>query len=570
MHDPSTILFQRLRLHLLRNSFRQMLAHSWLRLATILFCSVLIWGLLFYLSWRGFRELSVRWDFPLEGRLIELLFDLLFFTLTIMLVFSTGIILYSSLFGSAESAFLLAAPLSDDHVFAYKFQGAVAFSSWAFVLLASPILIAYGLEVQGGAPWSFYAVMPLFFLGFVLMPGALGAALCLLLVNFVPRYRWQALAILGVALLLGVGGWLAYVYWQSGALAPRGSRLWFENLLNELSVLGGRLVPFHWVARGLRAAALGDDADMAYYLALVWSNGLFVYLLATVLARHLFRRGFNRVASGGTLRRRYGGAWLDNAVSAPLFFLDPQTRLLIIKDFRTFRRDPAQWAQVVIFLGLGSLYFLNMRRFYEQDIGRSFKNGISLLTLLATAFLMCAYTGRFIFPMLSLEGRKFWILGLLPLDRARLLWGKFAFAAAGCLLAGEFLLVFSNLMLAMPWVVLAMHAVTIAVLALGFSGLSVGLGACLPNFRETDPSKIAVGFGGTLNLVAGLLLMLVIVCLMALPVHLLYAARTDRPLPPTDLPLLLWLGFAAGAFIGLGVTIMVLRAGVRQLRRLEF
>ena len=30
----------------------------------------------------------------------------------------------------------------------------------------------------------------------------------------------------------------------------------------------------------------------------------------------------------------------------------------------------------------------------------------------------------------------------------------------------------------------------------------------MPNFRETDPSKIAVGFGGTLNLVAGLLFLL--------------------------------------------------------------
>ena len=34
---------------------------------------------------------------------------------------------------------------------------------------------------------------------------------------------------------------------------------------------------------------------------------------------------------------------------------------------------------------------------------------------------MCAYTGRFIFPMLSLEGNKFWILGLLPLH----LWRSF-------------------------------------------------------------------------------------------------------------------------------------------------
>jgi ABC-2 type transport system permease protein len=211
-----------------------------------------------------------------------------------------------------------------------------------------------------------------------------------------------------------------------------------------------------------------------------------------------------------------------------------------------------------------------MRHFYEQDIGRQFKNGISLLTLCATAFLMCAYTGRFIFPLLSLEGRKFWILGLLPFDRSKLVWGKFAFSASGCLLGGEFLVVFSNLMLGMPWVVVLLHALTIGLLALGFSGLSVGLGACMPNFRETDPSKIAVGFGGTLNLVAGLLMLLVMVSLMALPLHLIYAGNPDQALPAATLPWWVWVGFLVGFALGVVFTLLPLRIGVKQLRAMEF
>src|SRR5262249_8634309 len=155
--------------------------------------------------------------------------------------------------------------------------------------------------------------------------------------------------------------------------------------------------------------------------------------------------------------------------------------------------------------------FFNMRRFYEQEIGRAFQNGISLLTLAATAFLMCAYTGRFIFPMLSLEGKKFWILGLLPLNRDRLLWGKFAFSATGTFLVAECLVVFSNYMLSMPWQIIVLHGAVVAVLASALSGLSVGLGACMPNFRESDPSKIAVGFGGTLNLVACLLVLVAVI-----------------------------------------------------------
>ena len=83
-------------------------------------------------------------------------------------------------------------------------------------------------------------------------------------------------------------------------------------------------------------------------------------------------------------------------------------------------------------------------------------------------------------------------------------------------------------MLSMPRLIIAMHAVTIVVLALGLSGVSVGLGACMPNFRETDPSKIAVGFGGTLNLVACLLLLIVVIVLMAVPIHVVYAVHPER------------------------------------------
>src|SRR5207248_592283 len=196
---------------------------------------------------------------------------------------------------------------------------------------------------------------------------------------------------------------------------------------------------------------------------------------------------------------------------------------LIVKDFRTFRRDPAQWAQVLIFSALMTLYFINVRRLFVQEISWKEQNGISLLNLCATSLLMCTYTGRFIYPMLSLEGRKFWVLGLLPLKRDRLLWGKFAFSATWSLLIAEFLVVFSDVMLGMPPWIVSLHALTVIVLALGLSGLSVGLGAWMPNFRESDPSKIAVGFGGTVNLVVGLFYLLLILVLMSLPVHLYYA-----------------------------------------------
>jgi len=562
------LLFQQLRWRLLCNAAAAVRRAGSMRLTTIFLCSLLVWGCVFAAGWEGFEFLRLQGrsnPFVFLEDIIVTFFDLFFLALALGLVFSGSIILYSSLFSSAETAFLLSTPAAADQVFAYKFHGAVAFSSWAFVLLGSPVLIAYGLVFA--VPWYFYALLPLFFVGFVLLPGSVGALICLVVVNAVPRRRKQvlAVAILAVCLLLAL--WAVHLV--RATQAQNWTRDAVKDFLSQFAFAQGVLTPSHWMSQGLLAAGHGEVGEAAYRLMLVWSNGLFLYLLTAWAAARLYRRGYNRVVTGGTLRRRYGGAWLDGLMSRLVGFLDPQTRLLIIKDFRTFRRDPTQWAQVLIFSGLMALYFSNIRRFYEGDINQQYKNGVSLINLAATALLLCAYTGRFIFPMLSLEGRKFWILGLLPLERGRLLWGKFAFSATWALLIAEFLVVFSDAMLGVEGPILGVHALTVFVLAVGLSGLSVGLGAWMPNFRETDPSKIAVGFGGTLNLVAGLLYILVVLALMALPWHvrvILSEVLGWR----TGAGWLWYAGLAAGLAVGAAAVFFPLRIGARNLRQVEF
>jgi ABC-2 type transport system permease protein len=559
------LLFQRLRGRLFRNGVGVALRQSSIRLATIFFCSLLVWSGVYAGSAYGFHVLQIN-QLDIFGGIVALLFDLLFMSLTVLLVFSSGIILYSSLFSSAEGTFLLGLPASADQVFAFKYQGAIAFSSWAFLLLGSPVLIAFGL--MSGAPLYFYLFLPLFFFGFVLIPGSLGALVCLAVANWAPR-RPKQLLVAAVLVLF-----VAFVFWAYGtsraAWRSSMSREWLQRLLDQLALTQGPLVPSHWMARGLQEAARRNFVEALRNLALVWSNGLFLYVLTAWASARLYRRGYNRVATGGTLRRRYGGSWLDSALGGVVAFLGSQTRLLIIKDFRTFRRDPVQWAQVLIFTGLLSLYFLNTRRFYNEDIGRVYQNAVSLLNLIATALLLCSYTGRFIYPMLSLEGRKFWILGLLPLPRERLLWGEFAFSTTGALSIAEFLVVLSDIILKIPWPVVGLHALTISVLAVGLSGLSVGLGAVMPNFKESDPSKIAVGFGGTLNLVTGLLYLFLVVALMAAPYHV-YAA-TQRTIDPAHLLPPWWMagGVVAGVLLGILAVVIPLRMGARALRRMEF
>jgi ABC-2 type transport system permease protein len=563
-------VFQRLRWRQWHNSLYALWDRSSLRLFVILFVSLIIWFFVFGISLEGMLYLHEQ-GIPLHLGILGAIFDMLFLFLTVGLIASSGLILYGSLFASEETAFLLTTPASADQVFAYKFQGAMAFSSWGFLLLGTPVLVAYGFAFS--VPLYFYPFILLFFLGFVLIPGSIGAIGCLLIMNFLPRRRRQALyAIVGFAVA-------AFCFWlvslRLGNWDDALNRDFIERLLDQFAFAQSPASPNHWMSRGLQAAAQGELGRTFYYLLLVWSNGLFLYVLTAWLARRLYRWAYNGVATGSEFRRRYGGHWLDRGLNRLVAFLSPQTRLLIIKDFRTFRRDPAQWAQVIIFTAIMILYFANMRQFFQGEFGR-YQNGISQANLACTALLMCAYTGRFIYPMLSLEGRKFWVLGLLPLQRDRLLWGKFAFSATWSLLIAESLVVFSDIMLGMPpWMVIV-HALTVLMLALGLSGLSVGLGAWMPNFRESDPSKIAVGFGGTVNLVVGLLYLLLILVLMSLPAHFYYAGFDVKSTNPVEHELALvtiwWLriGLVLGLILGATAVVLPLRLGTRSLRRMEF
>lgn len=558
--------FGELRWRLIRNTWNSLVGGSMVRPLTIVFSSLIVWIFVFAVSLGGFRFLSYEGLLPLSGQLVGILFDLLFVSLGFFLMFSGGLILYGSLFTSAETAFLLSLPVPADKIFAYKFQTAVSFSSWAFLLLGAPILIAYGGVCE--SPWFFYLLLPVFFLGFVLIPSSIGAILCLLIVNYFPRKKKQFWLIVASVAILGLGFWI----WSNlpARRTPRMiQREEVNRLLDRFAFASNIYVPSHWVVNGLRAAAAGKSQQALYYLAVVWSNGLMLYLLTAWLAGRIYRRGYNRIATGGTIRKRYGGHWMDRCLETLLFFLKPTTRILLVKDFRTFRRDPQQWAQILIFFVLMLLYIFNIRKMFINGIEWRYQNGISFLNLAAVSMLMCTYTGRFVFPLLSLEGRKFWILGLLPIRREMVLWGKFAFSSTGTLIISIILILLSDLFLEMPGTIVVLHLLAVMVISLGLSGMSVGVGAILPNFKENDPSKIAVGFGGTLNLVIGLFYILAVLGMMAIPWHVMMARGQNTSLTWLS-SLLVILGASGGILLGVCAIVIPLHLGVESLRKMEF
>ena len=174
----------------------------------------------------------------------------------------------------------------------------------------------------------------------------------------------------------------ALAWWIYRLIKSTPSDLWRDEMREAVSRLLSYfqftrypLTPSHWVSLGLRRVVRGEIGVSLYYLALVWSNGLFFYLIAAAASARLYRRGYNRATTGGDLHslavrsqqgepRPLGSGWedrsltvaarladyreslLDRLLYTVLFFVHPARALVIVKDFRTFRRDPQQWGQI--------------------------------------------------------------------------------------------------------------------------------------------------------------------------------------------------------------------------------
>ena len=555
----------RLRLLTAWNAFWALRSHSNLKIVVITVMAGGIWAGLFWGFYDGFTYLNDPSLIAFKPFLVKVIFSVFFLSLLVLLLFSNAIIAYGSLFRSREAAFLVARPLPAWHVYLYKLAETLLFSSWAFLFLALPLIVAFGLSET--APWHFYPGAVVFFSVFALIPAAVGGVVVLLVGRFLTHAPRRVLVICLLVVLALVVAWFAVVSRTfSRGMRPQGE-VWVQSVLGKLSVSENPLLPSHWAGRGLLSLAAGDFAAAGRNLWLLLSNGLFFGMVGALMARRVYLRAYHRVQACSPRRGgRRAGRFYD-LLDRALVGISPQMRLLIVKDVKTFVRDPVQWSQALIFFGLLGVYFLNIRNL-RYDLGSSFwKNFICLMNLGATSFTLSTFTCRFIYPLLSLEGRKFWILGLLPLDRKRLLHSKFWFAFIGAFVISETLITLSDLMLSVPLAVMWRHSLTVLILCSGLSGLAVGIGALYPNLKEDNPSKIVSGFGGTLNLVLSLLFVVVVIGLAVVPYHV--SQMTERISGAGVFTGFILPGLFFALAVGIAATFLPLWLGEKAFARME-
>jgi len=529
-----TLLFG-LELRAFTNRFRNLTPGKAVRLISYLFVMTVFLTTSYGFFFRLFRYL---FTFPEIGRLLtERLLGTAFLVFFTMLYLSNIITSLSTFYRSPEVEFLLALPLRPQSVFQVKFAENAAYSSWATLFLALPLVIAVGTASR--APLLFYPLSLLALPFYVLIPAALGILTLILLRWAFPRITLTKLLLF----LLIALGLMLFIFFKFGQ--PKGISIQdiqtaedMGTYLRSLGVVASPFLPSTWMAQVTNQALAGRPLSALLQIFFLMANAAFAVLLCFEFAQRTYFRTWTQSLEARSHRRKVRAS-PDRVLPMPRFLA------LMEKDMTLFIRAPTQWAQGLIILALLIIYMGSLHNYPQMFDFPFWKVLISFINFAFVAYILSILSTRFVFPSVSLEGRTLWLLRSSPLKPSRILLEKIVLSLLTSLILGEILSVTSNLLLKVePYMVLT-SGLGVLVFAVSLSFLSVSLGALFPDFKEGNPGRIASGPGGILCAMACLGLVAVTVALVAWPTYHLVLSKANQ----TPFPLVTALLAAIGALL---------------------
>ena len=427
--------------------------------------------------------------------------------LALGLLMFLGILLLSNVIAALSSFFLArdlpairTTPVDGLSLYLARLSETLVNSSWMVVLLLVPALAAYGRAYGTGPEFAFVAVAAV--VPFLVIPAAVGSALTLLLVRVFPARRSRdILAVIGLgsaALLVLV----LRVLRPERLVDPES----YRNLVDFLEALRGpssTWLPSQWTADALVGALEGGFDPLTWLL--LWTTAAGVTTLGAMLHQRLYPICFTRAQEGDESRLTRTAGWRGlEWLLAPVGI---RRRELILKDVRSFFRDPTQWSQLIILAVLVVVYVYNMRALplrTETTISGYLTTLVLFLNLALTGFVLAAIAARFVFPAFSLEGRTLWLLRSSPVSASEILASKFWTGAVPLTGMALILTIMTNFVLGVPRALFLLSLGSILCLSLTFTAQALAWGVFYPEFESENAAQIPTSIGGLLFMLGAL------------------------------------------------------------------
>ena len=349
-------------------------------------------------------------------------------------------------------------------------------------------------------------------------------------------------------------------------LTGKGGMVFFISQLIPFSNFAEKpYLPSYWLSKSIAMASKASVSQALFYFWLLFINAVFFFQVMLHLISYSYYTSLAAVGSqsamGVKVRTKF---W--KLLKKILVFLRLREREIVIKDIKTIFRDPIQYSQILIFFGILAIYFTHLQGEYYQSFPTKWKIFIAFLNLAATNLVLASLALRFVYPLISLEGKRMWVLNLAPISRWNLIFTKYLTISSLALIITVGLITISNTMLRIEQEFIKVSMVSSIVSSFTITGIIIGLGSCFANFKEENPARIVAGFGGTLALVFSLVYVGGMVFISAFPFWLHMLGKIS------GLELKMYVNISCFILIGISAILIFIHLylGKRHLERAEF
>ncbi len=518
MHELVTLLLIPVRR--LLNGLKRPAEVRWTRWVFLLLVGALLMGAIF-----GLLRLMIGYFYqqPVIGvLLVNRIFSMFFLVFLFMLVYSNILASLSSHFLSRDLAHLHASPARPTAIFFAKAMEALVSSSWMVVFLCVPLYAALG--VVKGVQWPFYALAMTATIPFLLIPAAFSMLVNIGLMHVFPAQRLREIMVLTGTLMFCAAMVVFRLMEPEKLVTPSDDMLVLE-FMTTLAAPSAPYLPSAWAGQAVIAASNVAINPLAYWMNLgwLWAAAAVLWALCLVLASRWYTGAWQQANESLNIKRgvRLARSWLPLRVGPYLSIL--------LKDFKVFIREPAQWGQIFLLAVLVLIYLSSLAKI-PPSIAQGLRSLLFFLNLGLIGLILTAVAARFLFPLVSMEAGSFELLRIAPLSMERYLWTRLLAGLVPLLFLALALVGFSIPLLGVDWFMALVAFLSVIGMTLAVSALAVGCGAAFAKFRVSNPEEIVTSAGGFFYMALSAIYIIGILLLESQPVRLYYfSALFHRP-----------------------------------------
>ncbi|MFH1415623.1 MAG: putative ABC exporter domain-containing protein [Elusimicrobiota bacterium] len=444
--------------------------------------AVMFAGFFMSLLFVGFyRVINYIKDTPIVGMaLVGRVIGMVLLSLFIMLIYSSVITAFSTLFLSRDNNFLIVSPFDWGGVLLGKLVQTAFHSSWMSFIILIPLLGVLQLIFRLSAV-SYVFMIPAF-LFYFLSSASVGLIIVTGIVRLFPARKIRDMLITGFV-VLGTSMYMLFRFLNLEQILRPGQESIATSYLSILELPQTPMLPSFWISK-LVIAFINNRAGWIFPFFIM---ALFAAVLVTIYyfsAGRFFYKSWEKVQSEEK-KRFITGDFPKNAVLA--------------KDIKTFFRDTRQWTQLVLIFALIVIYIVNI---YKMPLDLPYIHYFVAFANIGMVGAVIAAVGlRFAFSSISLEGRYFWILLTSPMERKKILIQKYIENYVPVFFMAAILVTVSNIILKPPGILNIISIVTVMVASVTVTSMGIGMGALFPKFDAVNPAEVESSWGAILYMI---------------------------------------------------------------------